>query len=121
MDLPAESARLAVLMAIHDKLGDAVKAQRERVQLGLNEAAEASGLRGAIDVKMPDGTMVAKANLRAPKARIVIVSPTAFAGWVQEHWPNQVELTVRPAFQAAIKKRFRAWGTRVTWWTRRLA
>ena len=98
VDLPAESARLAVLMAIHDKLGDAVKAQRERVQLGLNEAAEASGLRGAIDVKMPDGTMVAKASLRAPKPRMVVTSPTAFANWVHEQWPDQVELVVRPGF-----------------------
>ena len=45
--LPERAARLAVLTAVHDKIGEAVKEARDDVRDALNTAAAESGLRGA--------------------------------------------------------------------------
>lgn len=105
MTLKELATREAILKALHDAIGEELKACRAAVQAGLDEAQETTGTR-QIAVSLPDGTVVAKVSLTEPKPAAVVTDETAFTAWVRDNHPTEVErrfvTEVRPAFATKI-------------------
>lgn len=105
MSLKDAAAREAVLKALHDAIGDELKAARAEVQAGLDEAQGSAGVR-QIAASLPDGTVVAKISLTDPAPAAVIVDQDAFTAWVRDHHEQNIVrrfvTEVRPAFVTSL-------------------
>lgn len=91
----------AALKALHDAIGDQLKATKTEMQTALEE----SGAR-SVDALLPDGTKVGTVSRSTPKATAQVVDPDLFLKWVQQHSKQNVTTRlvteVRPAYQAAL-------------------
>jgi hypothetical protein len=98
------AATEAVLKALHDEIGDRLKAVRADMQAGLDSA---DGVR-QIAATLPDGTLVAKISLTDPAPAAQVTDPAAFTAWVRDHHPDKKAIVrrfvveVRPATQTAL-------------------
>lgn len=105
MSLKDNAAREAVLKALHDAIGDELKACRADVQSGLNDAQDTAGVRQIV-ATLPDGTVVAKISLTDPKPTAVVTDHKAFTDWVRDTHPSEVKrevvTTVQPAFTTRL-------------------
>ncbi|MDH6116854.1 hypothetical protein ABH930_000273 [Kitasatospora sp. GAS204A] len=105
MSLQDAAAREAVLKALSDRIGDALKAVRTEVQAELDAAA---GVR-QIEARLPDGKLVAKVSLTDPAPAAVVTDPDAYLAWVRDQHPagkdnvvRRFVTEVRPAFTTAL-------------------
>lgn len=117
MSLKDAAAREAVLKALHDAIGDELKAARAEVQAGLDEAKDSAGVR-QIAASLPDGTVVAKISLTDPAPAAVVTDPEAYLAWVRDHHPagpdnitRRFVTEVRPAFTTVLLGELTAAGT----------
>lgn len=104
MSLADIAATEAVLKALHDEIGDRLKAVRADMQAGLDSA---DGVR-QVAATLPDGTLVAKISLTDPTPAAQVTDPAAFTAWVRDHHPDKGAIVrrfvveVRPATQTAL-------------------
>jgi len=105
MSLNDAAAREAVLKALSDRIGEALKEARAEVQAELDAAA---GVR-QIEARLPDGKLVAKVSLTDPAPAATVTDPEAYLAWVRDRHPaGQANVTrrlvteVRPAFTTAL-------------------
>jgi hypothetical protein len=104
MSLADIAATEAVLKALHDEIGDRLKAVRADMQAGLDSA---DGVR-QVAATLPDGTLVAKISLTDPGLAAQVTDPAAFTAWVRDHHPDKDAIVrrfvveVRPATQTAL-------------------
>ncbi len=105
MSLKDAAAREAVLKALHDAIGDELKAVRVEVQAGMDEAKDTAGVR-QIAASLPDGTVVAKISLTDPAPAAVVTDSEAYTAWVREHHEANIVrrfvTEVRPAFTTGL-------------------
>jgi hypothetical protein len=105
VSLQDASAREAVLKALSDRIGDALKAVRAEVQAELDAAAAVR----QVEARLPDGKLVAKVSLTDPAPAATVVDPEAYLAWVRDHHPagkdnvvRRFVTEVRPAFTTAL-------------------
>jgi hypothetical protein len=105
MTLKDAAAREAILRTLYDAIGEELKAAREEVQAGLDEAQKQAGVRQIV-AELPDGKVVAKVSLSDPKPTAVVADEDKFLAWVRDHHPANVVrkfvTEVRPAFTSAL-------------------
>lgn len=95
-DNPVELAEEAVALRL---LGDALVAKSKVLAA---RAAKAMG-RGTLYPKLPDGTELACFNVPAD-SETVDVDVDLLLPFVKEHYPSEVQETVRPAFVEKVKE-----------------
>jgi hypothetical protein len=94
MSLKEDATTVAVLRALRDIIDAEYEAARLRVYAGLREARDEVGLK-SMRVTLPDGTPVATVTLIDPKPATVVGNEAAFAAWVADRYPSEIETQVR--------------------------
>jgi hypothetical protein len=103
MSLRDDATTVAVLKALRDTVDAEYQAARRRVLAGLSSARDEFGLT-SLRVTLSDQTPVATITLVDPKPAVAVVDGEAFAGWVAENYPSEVETQLR--VRSRWEKRF---------------
>lgn len=117
MTLKDTGLNVAALSALHDAIGDALKAAKAETQDGLKAAKKESGTK-QITVDLPgSGKTVATITLVSPDPAAVVTDEEAFTAWAIKHCPSEIDrrfvgvvTEVRPAFVKALLKAMTAAG-----------
>lgn len=117
MSIQDAAARVAVLKALADRIGEEYTKARAVMQAELDASV---GLQ-QVAALLPDGRKVAKISLTDPSPAAVVVDSDAYLAWVRDHHPGakdnvvrRVVTEVRPAFTTALLAEMTAAG--VTQW-----
>jgi hypothetical protein len=105
MSMQEAATREAVLKALHDEIGDRLKAVRAEMQGHLDDT---TGVR-QVAAALPDGTLIAKISLTDPSPTATVVDVDAYTAWVRDHHPagkdnivRRVVTEVRHAFTTVL-------------------
>lgn len=113
MNLKDAGLDVATLAALHEVIGDALKAARAEAQDALKAEKARTGTR-QITVDLPGGETVATITLVTPNPVAVVVDEAEFLTWAIKHCPSEIErrfvTEVRPAFLKALLKETSAAG-----------
>lgn len=105
MSLMDQGLDVAALTALHDAIGDALKAAKAGSLDGLKAAKAESGTK-QITVPLPDGRDVATITLVSPEPAAVVTDEDAFKAWVRKVYPDEIAsrvvTEVRPAFRKKL-------------------
>lgn len=113
MTLKDHATRVAVLAALHEAIGDELKAARAEALAGLKAEKAKTGTQ-QIAASLPDETPVAKITLVTPGPSAVVSDDQALLAWVRDTHPTEIArrfvTEVRPAFLAGLLKEIAAAG-----------
>lgn len=96
MSLRDRNLRFALLKAVADAINDALAEERADHRDSLLERYDDEGTT-SFDVRLPDGTQVAKISLAVPKAATTVTDEDALLAWAKVNAPELVETEVIPA------------------------
>jgi len=114
MSLKDTARRTAVLSALHEAIGDELKAARNELEAGLKTAKAETGTQ-KIGVSLTEGEDIGTVGLVQPKAIAIVTDLDKFTAWVMENFDSEIErkfvTQVRATFQKKILAEVAAAGT----------
>lgn len=96
-DIPQLAREHAALKVV----ADVVKAQQDVTKDQLSTAMGDLGVK-SVTAKLPDGTELGSVSLAKGRVAARVKDPVAFANWVAEQYPSEVEIRIRPAFEKSL-------------------
>lgn len=101
MNLRDRNLRFALLKAVADAINEELTNERTDHTIDLRARYDDEGTTG-FDVKLPDGTKVAKISLSIPKPSTDVVDEEAFTAWCRDNFPTAVTEHLIPAQPAVV-------------------
>lgn len=111
MNLKDATLRAAITKRLKELLDEADKTGRVETLALLIAAHDALGVK-TVDVRLPDGTKVARATLPTPQPGVT-VDEAAFLDWVRRERPDELVEAVRESFRRAALKDLKVVGGEV--------
>ncbi|MGW1997215.1 hypothetical protein [Embleya sp. NPDC001921] len=99
MNINDLAQREAVLKALHDAIGDELKAVKAETQTALDTTNK--GVQ-QVAATLPDGTKVGTVSLTDPKPEARVTDPAAFLEWVRENYKTEIERRMVTEVRAAF-------------------
>jgi len=114
MTLKEAAAREAALKTLLDVVKDEYEQARQATRAALEAADAEAGIR-QVAVSLPDGPDIATVSLSSGSAEARVVDEEAFAAWVRDRYPSEVErrfvTSVRAPFARQLLSELTAAGT----------
>lgn len=105
MSLKDTARRTAVLSALHEAIGEELKAAKGELEAGLRTAKTETGTQ-KIGISLAEGEDIGTVSLVQPKAIAIITDLDKFTAWVMDNFGSEIErkfvTQVRATFQKKI-------------------
>jgi len=113
MSLKDTARRTAVLSALHEAIGDELKAAKKDLEEGLRAAKKETGTQ-KVTISLDEQRDIGTASLVQPKAAAIVTDEEKFKAWVVDNYGSEIErkfvTQVRAAFTARLLKDMTAAG-----------